>query len=108
MARVKTYGFVAGSFLLLLAVSLPIFLQAGDEPFVHFRPNEALVQVGVASAVTVLWLFFGIGLSWLAFKRHVSRWTLLTLFLVALAILIMGECPLGYVSDINHFAFGGR
>jgi hypothetical protein len=29
-------------------------------------------------------------------------------FLVALAIWIMVDCPLGYVADINHFVVGGR
>jgi hypothetical protein len=108
MTRTKIYSFLAGGFLALTAISLCVFLQAADEPFVHFRQSEALVQVGVASVLVVLWLLFGVGLCYLAFKQCISRWTLLTLFLVALAIWIMVDCPLGYVSDINHFVVGGR
>jgi hypothetical protein len=108
MTHTKTYGFLTGGFLALTAVSFCVFLQAADEPFVHFHPSEALIQIGVASVLAVLWFLFGVGLCYLAFKQLISRWMLLTLFLVALAIWIMVDCPLGYVADINHFVVGGR
>jgi hypothetical protein len=108
MTRTKTYSFLAGGFLALTVVSFCVFLQAADEPFVHFRQSEALVQVGVASVLAVFWFLFGASLCYLAFKQRISRWALLTLFLVALAIWIMVDCPLGYVADINHFVVGGR
>jgi hypothetical protein len=108
MTRTNTYGVLASGFFLLGVASFLVFLQAANEPFVHFRANEALIQVGVASVLAALWIFFGAGLCFLAAKRRVSLWSLLTLFPVALALWVMVDCPFGYVADIAHFVVGGR
>ena len=108
MPRFKTYSFLTGGFLVLTAVSFCIYLQADGEPFVQFRASEALIQVGAASVLAVLWFLFGASLCYLVFNKYISRWALLTLFWVVLAIWIMVDCPLGYVADINHFVVGGR
>jgi len=103
MSRETLQSVFAGSVLVLTVASFWVLSGAVDEPFVHFRASEALVQVGVGSVLMLLWLQLSVGICWAAWVRRVSRWWLLLLIWCAAGFMAVQPSPFGYVQDITRF-----
>lgn len=76
------------------------FRGANDEPYVTFRASDAIIQIGVASALIAFWIAWSIFVTADVHKRRKPRFWLLALILSGLAILLLYQSPAGYVSDI--------
>ena len=76
---------------------------AEEEPYTAFHARDAIVQIGVASALIALWL------AWLGFigaqvaKKKLPLWWLATFVLSAIALYGLYDCPAGYISDLVTF-----
>jgi len=102
MTRTVIQGLFTGSILGLTAVSLWTFSGDADHPFVRFKASEALVYIGLTSALAVLWIVFAVSVIITVCKQQVSRYWLLALVLAALGVFAMAIWPFTYVQDITH------
>jgi hypothetical protein len=100
----KTSGIVALTTAGLLAPSIWVVLKgAGDEPYTRFRASDAIVQIGVASALMALWIvWMGVVTAQVVKHRLHPGW-LATFALCALALCGLYDSPAAYISDLVHF-----
>jgi hypothetical protein len=102
--KMKTSGIVAVITASLLVISFWVFLRgASDEPYTTFRASDAVVQIGVASALMALWVvLIGFITAQVAKKKLHPAW-LSVFILCALAVFGLYQSPAGYISDLIHF-----
>ena len=85
---------------------------ANDEPYLGYRRYDAIVQVGVGSALIVLWCCYCIAVALLVAARKLSVAWLVLLLWGAICVFYLSYSPLGYLEDIEKFvlpaAGGGR
>ncbi len=87
--------------LLASIVSLILVMQgATDEPYVTFRPAEALSQIGLGCALITIWLFLVVAVCYGVFTHRLARWWLLLVLWAAIAVYHLRLCPFGYVEDL--------
>lgn len=88
----------------LLVPSFWVCLRgANDEPYTTFHASDAVVQIGVASALMVLWvLWFGFIAMQVSKKKSHPGW-LSAFALGALALCALYQSPAGYISDLLQF-----
>jgi hypothetical protein len=105
----KTPGFIVLTTVALLIPSAWVFLKgAGDEPYMTFRASDAIVQIGVASALMALWLVLvGFVTTQVVQKRLHPGW-LATYALCALVLCALYQSPAGYISDLVYFGAVAR
>ncbi|MDQ2824901.1 MAG: hypothetical protein M3R29_05590, partial [Verrucomicrobiota bacterium] len=96
------FSLALGTFCVLASViSLILVMQgATDEPYVSFRPADALSQVGLGCALITIWLVLVAAACYGVFTRRLAGWWLLLLPWAAMAIYYLYLCPFGYVEDI--------
>jgi hypothetical protein len=95
---------VASSALLLSVASFFVVMQgASDEPYTVFRKSDALVQVGVAMVLMLLWVQFAVGVVAGVARRRVSTWWLPLLLWVLICEFYLFHSPSGYVQDITRY-----
>ena len=82
----------------------PIDPGRGDEPYVSFAASDALVQVGVASVLMLLWLQLALLLVVRIRRRTLSRAWISLVVWALLCEFYLFHCPFGYVDDITRFA----
>jgi len=100
----KTSGFIALTTVALLIPSAWVFLKgAGDEPYMTFRASDAIVQIGVASALMTLWLVLIAFVTTQVIKKQLHPGWLATYALCALVLCALYQSPAGYISDLVHF-----
>src|SRR3954469_10814644 len=86
----------------LSAVSLVVVFQgANDEPYIGYRRYDAIVQVGVGTALMVLWGLCSLAVLVLVGKRKLSRGWLALLLWAAICLFYLSYSPLGYLEDIE-------
>ena len=96
-----TFGVVAA---LLSLVSLVVVVQgAGDEPYTAYRRSDAIVQVGVGSALIGLWCCGCLALVVLIGARKLSPAWLPLLLWAAICVFYLGFSTRGYLQDIEKF-----
>jgi hypothetical protein len=77
-----------------------VISNATDEPYAVFRPEDALAQVGVGSALIAVWIFLSAAVLYGVITRSLSTWWLLLLLWITIVLFYLRLCPLGYVGDI--------
>ena len=77
--------------------------NASDEPYVVFRRSDAIVQVGVAMLLMLLWFQLIVGIVWGIACRRVSAWWMLLLPWIFICELYLFYCLSGYLQDISRF-----
>jgi hypothetical protein len=88
----------------LLVPSVWVFIRgAGDEPYVTFHARDAVVQIGVASALMALWVVWAGFVSAQVAKRKLHPAWLVTVALCIAAVCGLYQCPAGYISDLAKF-----
>ncbi len=84
------------------------FRGASDEPYATFRASDAIVQIGVASALMTLWVIWSLFVTVEVRQKRISASWLSALILSALLLLLLYQSPAGYVSDIIHWQVATR
>ena len=96
-------SFGAVGLLLSVASALVVLRGASDEPYSTFRASDALIQIGAAMILMVLWLQLAAFLVWAVATRRIGRLWLALLLWIALCEFILFDSPSGYVQDITTF-----
>ena len=100
----KTSGIAALTTIGLLVPSIWVVLKgAGDEPYTTFRTSDAIVQIGVASALMTLWVVLIGFITAQVVKKNLHRAWLTSFALCALALCCLYDSPAGYISDLLKF-----
>jgi hypothetical protein len=103
------FGSFEWTLLLLVAaltlVSWVIVGQgAGDEPYVRFVVRDALVQIGVAAMLMLLWLqLAGFLVLRIAQKQRHAAWLAVVVWAL-ICEFYLSFLPVGYANDIARFA----
>jgi hypothetical protein len=88
----------------LFAVSIWVVLKgARDEPYMAFHASDAVVQIGVASALMALWVVWIGFITTLVIQTKLHRGWLSIWVIFAAALLGLYDCPAGYISDLVSF-----
>ena len=96
---------LAASALVLSVASFFVVVQgASDEPYTIFRKSDAVMQVGVAMMLMLLWVQLAVGAVAVVVPRRVSRWWLPLLLWVFICEFYLYHCPAGYAHDIARYA----
>ena len=77
--------------------------SASDEPYMMYRRYDALVQVGIGTALMVLWGLWAVAGMLLVGNRKLSPWWLALLLWAAICVFYISNCPLGYLADIEKY-----
>jgi hypothetical protein len=104
MKRFRLHSLLVSSAFVLSGVSCFVVLQnASDEPYTAFRSSEAIVQIGVAMMLMLLWLQLAAATVAGVARRHVSAWWLPLLAWVLICEFYLFHSLSGYVQDITRF-----
>jgi hypothetical protein len=94
-----------GVYALALSVASAFVVVDGAaaEPYLSLRYSDALVQIGLAVALIVLWLQLAVYLFYGLVTRRVARpWLALSVW-IGVAMFYLWQSPVGYVGDITNF-----
>ena len=94
--------FLSSGVLTLVSLFV-VFQGASDEPYMVYRRYDAMVQVGVGSALMVLWGCCSISVVVLVRKRKLSPAWLALLLWASICLFYLSYSPLGYLEDIEKF-----
>ena len=104
MKPLHTNPILGASALVLSVASYFVVVQgASDEPYTVFRKSDAVVQVGVAMMLMLLWAQVAAGIVAGVVRRRVSRWWLPLLLWVLTCEFYLFQSPSGYVQDITRY-----
>lgn len=89
--------------VVLSAASLVVVIQgANDEPYMAYRRSDVVVQVGVATALIVLWCCFASAAALLVATRKLpAAWAALLLW-AAVCVFYLSFSPVGYLQDLEQ------
>lgn len=105
MKTLHTNLILAASALVLSVATFFVVIQgASDEPYTVFRKSDAVVQVGVAMVLMLLWIQLAVGIVAGITRRRVSAWWLPLLLWVVICEFYLFHSPSGYVQDITRYA----
>jgi hypothetical protein len=105
MKLLHTNLILATSALALSAASFFVVIQgASDEPYTVFRKSDAVVQVGIAMILMLLWVQLAVGIVAGVARRRVSLWWLPLLIWILICEFYLFHSPSGYVHDITRYA----
>ena len=95
---------LAVSTLTLSVASFVVVIKgASDEPYTVFRQSDALVQIGVAMILMLLWLqLAAVIVAGVALRRVLQWWLFLLLWILTIEFYLF-ESPTGYVQDIIQY-----
>lgn len=80
-----------------------VFLGASEEPYLTFRPSQALIQVGIGSGLLALWAAWVGVVLWRVVARVVPAAWLTSIVWAVIVISYLSRSPLGYVQDLSKF-----
>jgi len=104
MKRFHLHLIVAASALVLSIASFFVVIRgASDEPYTVFRRSDAIVQVGVAMVLMLLWLQLAGALVAGVVRRRVSAGWLPLLVWVLICEFYLFHSPSGYIHDITRY-----
>ena len=104
MKRLHLHLILAVSAIVLTIASFVVVMQgASDEPYVVFHRSDALVQVGVAMVLMLLWVQLAGGMIYGIIRRRISLMWLPLLLWVAICEFYLYQSPSGYVQDITRY-----
>jgi hypothetical protein len=87
-----------------IASALVIFLGSNEEPYFVFRPSQALIQVGVGSALMLLWVEWIGVVVWQVTHRALSPVWLSSVVWALVVMFYLSYSPIGYVQDLSGFS----
>jgi len=100
---------LAASAVALTMTSFLVVAQgASDEPYFTFRKSDALVQVGVAMMLMLLWAQLAITLVVGILRHKLSKWWFALLFWILICEVYLSQSPFGYVQDITRYVAQSR
>lgn len=100
----RTNLILTASALALSVASFFVVIQgASDEPYTVFRKSDAVVQVGVAMVLMLLWVQLAVSIVAGVVRRRVSLWWLPLLLWVLICEFYLFHSPSGYVQDITRY-----
>ena len=85
-----------------------VFRGASDEPYTTFRASDAVVQIGVASALMALWAVLVAFVTIQVCGKKLRPAWISILLLSALMLCVLYDSPAGYISDLVHFKVVAR
>ena len=94
---------VALAIVLSVGSFLVVMQGANDEPYLGFHRSDAIVQVGVAMLLMLLWVQWAAGMIWCVVRRRISAWWLPLLIWVLICEFYLSDSPSGYVQDISRY-----
>ncbi len=104
MKRLHFHLILAASAFVLSISSVFVVMQgASDEPYVVFRRSDAIVQIGAAMILMLLWFQLLVGTVWGIARCRISAWWLLLLPWMLFGEFILFHCPKSYMQDILRF-----
>lgn len=89
--------------LLSIASSVVVIQGASDEPYMVFRRSHALVQIGVAMVLMLLWIQLAGGIIYGVVRGRISLWWLPLLLWVLICEFYLYQSPRGYIHDITNY-----
>jgi hypothetical protein len=99
--RVKLHAAVlVYSAALMLATVAVVMKNATDEPYVVFRPGDALVQVGFGVTLLVLWCQLALAVAVGVMTRRLVRSALLLVLVGVILCPYLYLSSTGYVTDV--------
>jgi len=78
--------------------------SASDEPYSHFASRDALIQIGLAAQLMLLWLQLGVYLTVRIVRRQSSLVWIAALAWVLICEFYLWHSVHGYIGDIERFA----
>ncbi len=104
MTRLRRDLIHAGAGLSLTLVSAIIVIDsAGAEPYLTFKLTDAVVQIGGACVVLILWLQFVIWVIAGVIRKRISIWWSASFIWAAVICFFVFDCPVAYAQDITKF-----
>lgn len=101
MRKIHFYLILVSAVLALSIASFFVVIQGAlDEPYGVFRRYDAIVQIGVAMMLMLLWFEVAVAMVVGVISRLISVWWLSLLFWVGTCEFYLAFCPIGYVHDI--------
>src|SRR5437868_12802713 len=101
MKRSHLHWILTGSALALSLISLFVYVDgAGAEPYIVFNGWDAILQIGVAMILMLLWLQLAGGTIAAVVRRRISAWWLLLFVWVLICEFHLIESPRGYIHDM--------
>lgn len=94
-------GLAIASLLLTVVSICVVYRDANTEPYYVFRRSDVLIQVGVATALIILWLVLLPLVLLLAGTRKVSAAWFALLIWMPICIFYLSFSPVGYLSDLQ-------
>lgn len=93
----------------LSLVSLIVVVQgAEDEPYGQYRRADAILQVGVGSALMALWAAGAVLVIGLVVTRCVpAAWLVLVLW-AAFCLFMLSYSPIGYLQDLEQHVLSAK
>jgi hypothetical protein len=89
--------------LLSLLSAIIVIDNAGAEPYVTFNHADAIIQIGGACVLLVLWVQFVIWLIVGIIRNKISFMWAPVLIWAFIACLYVSHCPVAYAQDITKF-----
>ena len=95
---------LAGLGIVLSIASFLVVIQgATDEPYLVFRKADAVVQVGVAMMLMLLWVQLAVWVVAGVVRCRVSAWWLALVLWALICEAYLLESPRGYMLDITRY-----
>ena len=109
MTRLWRHLFCAAAVIVLSLLSVIVVISnAGDEPYVVFRHSDAMIQIGGAFVLLLLWLEYAVLILAGVIRHIISIWWLSVLIWGMIVCVYLCQCPFGYVGDITKFVIERR
>ena len=104
MKRRRTNSFLAASTLVLSIASFLFVVQgASDEPYMTFRTWDAVIQVGVATVLMLLWAKIAVTVIAGVARHRISNWWSPLLLWILICEFSLFDSPYGYVADMMRY-----
>lgn len=84
-----------------IASFIVVFKGANDEPYMVYRRLDAIVQVGIGSALIVSWVCLSLIVAILVATGKLSKRWLAVLILAAVCLFYTSFSPRGYLNDLQ-------
>ena len=102
-ARPANIIVAASAFLLSVASFFVVMQGATDEPYTAFRQSDALVQIGIAMVLMLLWIQLAAAIVVGVARRRLSSWWLSLLLWVLICQFYLFHSPIDYIWDISQY-----
>ena len=96
-------AFSLSAAVLFCASFIECLAYAGPEPFFEYHRIDAILHIGVSSALIALWIAWSLGIVVAVATRMLGVKWLGCLLIAAVCIFYLILCPLGYLGDLEDY-----